>query len=191
MGDFSLSQSGILIGGEDETSLIESAQSDPAAFAILYRQYVTSVYRYVYSRVGNIPDAEDLTAQVFSQALEGLSRYRCRGSFAAWLFTIARRRVTDHYRRRRDHVSFDESFDGPDRCDDPVDCLIRQESLQRLAVLVEQLDEKQQELLRLRFAAGLTYGEIARILKRTEASIKMAVRRLLRCLEAGWEEDDV
>lgn len=190
-GRFLLIQSRTLTGGEDEVSLVESAQSDPAAFAILYWQYVTPVFRYVYSRVGNVPDAKDLTAQVFSQALEGLSHYRHRGRFAAGLFTIARRRVADHYRGRQDYVSFDESLDSPDRGDNPVDCLVRQESLERLAAPVGQLDEEKQELLRLRFAAGLTYGEMARVLKRSEAAVKMAVRRLLRRLEAEWEEEDV
>jgi len=175
---------------KEETSLIDSARRDPAAFADLYRCYVTSVYRYVYSRVGNTADAEDLTAQVFTGALEGLPRYRHRGNFAAWLFTIARRRITDHYRRRRVHLPFDESLDCPDQGGDPLAHLVREESLQKLMSLVGQLDEKRRELLRLRFAAGLTYGEMARVLGRTEAAVKMAVRRLLRQLETEWEESN-
>ncbi len=190
MCDLSLVGLGATTGAKEEASLIEAAQHDPAAFADLYRCYITPVYRYLYSRVSNVADAEDLTAQVFTQALEGLSRYRHRGNFAAWLFTIARRRVTDHYRKQRVHLPFDEALDCPDQSGDPLAHLVREESLQELAALVGQLDGEHQELLRLRFAASLTYGEMAKVLGRTEAAVKMAMHRLLRRLEAEWEENN-
>jgi len=85
---------------EEEASLVEAARHDTAAFSRLYRRYVTPVYRYLYKWVGNPAEAEDLTSQVFTEALEGLARYRERGNFAAWLFTIARRRLVDFYRQR-------------------------------------------------------------------------------------------
>jgi RNA polymerase sigma-70 factor (ECF subfamily) len=69
--------------GADDSLIVRAARSDPAAFAPLYRRYVTRVYRYIYSRVGNNADAEDLTAQVFLAALEGLQRYHEQGNFAA------------------------------------------------------------------------------------------------------------
>jgi len=55
---------------------------------------------------------------------------------------------------------------------------------------VAQLDEEKQELLRLRFAAGLTYGQIGRLIGRSEAAVKVAVHRLLHRLKAAWEESD-
>jgi len=174
---------------EEDASLVRAAQWDPAAFAPLYRRYVTPVYRYLYSRVGHAAQAEDLTAQVFTEALEGLHGYREEGNFAGWLFTIARHKVTDHYRRQRAQVPLNEALDSSAR-DDPLTHVVQDERLQRLAALVTPLDEDQQELLRLRFAAGLTYAEIGRLLGRSEAAVKMAVHRLLRRLEAAWEESD-
>lgn len=176
---------------EDDASLAEAARREPMAFATLYRCYVTPIYRYLYSRTGHTADAEDLTAQVFTEALEGLHRYREQGNFAAWLFTIARRRVTDHHRRQRPHVPLDQAPDRPAGGVDPLaQEVVQDEQLQRLATLVGSLDEEKQELLRLRFAAGLTYGEIGGIVARSEAAVKMAVHRLLRRLEAEWEEGD-
>lgn len=175
---------------EEDAALVKTAQRDPAAFAALYRRYVTPIYRYLYSRVGSAADAEDLTAQVFTEALEGLRRYREQGSFAAWLFTIARRRAADHHRRQRSHVPLDEALDHPADDGDPLANLVQDEALGRLATLVAQLDEEQQELLRLRFAGGLTYGEIGAMVGRSEAAVKMAVHRLLRRLGAEWEERD-
>ena len=175
---------------EEDASLVRAAQRNSVAFAALYRRYVTPIYRYIYSRVGHAAQAEDLTAQVFTEALEGLHRYREQGNFAGWLFTIARRRVTDHYRRQRPRVPLREALDRPAEGDDLLTHAVQDEALNRLAALVTQLDEEQQELLRLRFAAGLTYGEIGRLLSRSEAAVKMAVYRLLRLLEAAWEESD-
>lgn len=190
MHNLSLAKPRAPASAEEDASLVKAARRDPAAFAALYRRYVTPIYRYLYSRVGNGADAEDLTAQVFTEALEGLPRYRERGNFAAWLFTIARHKATDHHRQQRSHLSLNEALDSPVEGADPLAHVVQEEALQRLATLVVQLDEEQQELLRLRFAGGLTYGEMGTLVGRSEAAIKMAVHRLLRRLEAAWEESD-
>jgi len=189
MPNLSLAKARAPAGVEEDASLVKAARHDPAAFAPLYRRYVTPIYRYLYSRVGNGADAEDLTAQVFTEALDGLHHYRERGNFAGWLFTIARHKVTDHYRRQRPNLPLNEALDSPADGADPLIHVVQEEALRRLAVLVTQLSEEQQELLRLRFAGGLTYGEIGRIVGRSEAAIKMAVHRLLRRLEARWEDN--
>ena len=79
----------------EESALVAGAKQDPQAFAQLYDLYVQRVYRYLLSKVGNEQEAEDLTAQTFLSALQGLERYTHRGNFAAWLFSIARRKVAD------------------------------------------------------------------------------------------------
>ncbi len=87
---------------QDEAALVEVARRDPEAFAVLYQRYLTPVYRYLLRRSNSVHEAEDLSAQVFIEALEGLTagRYRQGGCFAAWLFTITRRRLVDFYRQR-------------------------------------------------------------------------------------------
>jgi RNA polymerase sigma factor (sigma-70 family) len=191
MHDLSLAKPRTLASaGEKDASLVKAARRDPAAFAALYRRYVTPVYRYLYSRVGHAADAEDLTAQVFTETLEGLRRYRERGSFAAWLFTIARRKAADYHRWKHPHLPLNEALDRPAEEKDPLARLVQDEALRWLATLVAQLDEDQQELLRLRFAGGLTYSEIGALTGRSEAAVKMALHRLLRRLQAKWEESD-
>jgi RNA polymerase sigma-70 factor (ECF subfamily) len=107
---------------------------NPAAFGELYRKYMAPVYRYVYLRVGGrATDAEDLTSQVFLDALEGLPRYQHQGHFAAWLFTIARRKAADHYRHTGEELLLDDDS-GPAYPDsDLLTQLIHQEELQDLA----------------------------------------------------------
>jgi RNA polymerase sigma-70 factor (ECF subfamily) len=175
---------------QDDAALVRATREDRSAFAALYRRYVKRIYRYVYSRVGRKADAEDLTARIFTEALEGLEGYREQGTFSAWLFTIAHRRVVDHYRRKRPTQPLDEALDTVGEGPNPLAEVVREERLEHLARLVRRLDEEKQELLRLRFAGELTYREIGEIVGRSEGAVKMAVHRLLRRLEEAWEGDD-
>jgi RNA polymerase sigma-70 factor (ECF subfamily) len=174
----------------DDAELVRAAREDRSAFAALYRRYVDRIYRYIYSRVGRKADAEDLTARIFTEALEGLDSYREQGEFSAWLFTIAHRRVVDHYRRRRPTQPLDAAPEIEGDRPSPLALVVHEERLEHLAELVKGLDEEKQELLRLRFAGELTYREIGEIVERSEGAVKMAIHRLLRQLEEAWEGDD-
>jgi RNA polymerase sigma-70 factor (ECF subfamily) len=173
---------------EDEAALIEKARHDPEAFAVLYRHYLTPLYRYLLRRLNNVHDAEDITSQVFMEALEGLiaQRYQKGGCFAAWLFTIARRRLVDFYRQH----PLAPLDDPPSPEPELLTAIEKGESVQRLANLLTQLDEEHQELLRLRFSAGLSFAEMGILEGRSEAAVKMAVYRALDFLRDHWEDDN-
>src|SRR6266511_1777239 len=154
----------------DDAALVREACHNTEAFSALYRRYVTPLYRYLYRRLGNVKDAEDLTAQVFADALEGLASYRERGRFSSWLFTIAHRRLVDQYRQHATASLNELTDDSPD-----LQSTLEQNELHaHLAQLLGKLDEERQELLRLRFAAGLDFSEIASMLKRSEGAVKMS-----------------
>jgi RNA polymerase sigma-70 factor, ECF subfamily len=172
----------------DEAALVKAARSDPAAFSALYRRYVTPVYRYLYKWVGNAGEAEDLTSLVFTAMVEGLGHYHEQGNFAAWLFTIARRKAIAAYRRQHPDVSLDraEELSGPG--EDPLEQVVQGERQTRMAALFAGLNEEQRELLRLRFSAGLGYAEIGAVLGRGEAAVKMAIYRLVHQMHEQWEE---
>ena len=175
---------------EDEALLVARFCTDPAAFTELYQRYVRRVYRYLYSHVGEASEAEDLTAQVFTAAWESRHRYQEQGAFAAWLFRIARNKIADHFRHRRPQVSL-EGDDPPLKVDwDPLSQLVHNESLQQISHLINDLQPKEIELLRLRFAADLTYAEIGAALGQSEAASKMALRRLLDRLQDEWKRND-
>lgn len=169
----------------DEIRLIHSAQHDPGSFGILYRQYVERVFRYAYSRVGSVPEAEDLTAQTFLSALENLPRFRNSGSFAAWLFAIARSKVMDYFRHKRFAQTTENWADSDDR--DPLSEVIRSERVTTLSKLIADLPEDERELLRLRFLCEMTYSEIAQVLRRSESAVKKATHRILARLHAQME----
>src|SRR4026208_1455996 len=84
----------------NERLQVEAAQQDPSRFAELYEQNFYRIYAYVVRRVGNRNQAEDLTADVFREALAGLRQLEGRAlPFAAWLFGIASRVLADHWKR--------------------------------------------------------------------------------------------
>lgn len=170
-----------------DDELIANVPVDPAAFGVLYRRYLDPVYRYFYARVGNPAEAEDLTSQVFLAAFESLANYRSQGRFPAWLFSIARRKIADHYRGRRPQVPLDLAANLASPSNDPLAQTLQVEELESLQKHLALLAEDDRELLRLRFAARLNFTEIAAVLGRGESSVKMALYRLLKHLENQME----
>jgi RNA polymerase sigma factor (sigma-70 family) len=172
----------------EEAVLVAEARHDSKAFTALYRHYLTPVYRYLVSRVNNLHDAEDLTAQVFTEALEGLvaDRYQSGGNFAAWLFTIARRRLVDFYRQ---HPT-SQLADPPSQEPSLLSIVENNENIQHLSRLLAQLDEEHRELLRLRFSAGLSFSQISLLDGRSEPAVKMAFYRTISFLQKHWESDN-
>ncbi len=159
----------------------------PDAFGTIYRSYLDPVYRYLLARVGSPADAEDLTSQVFLAALEGLSHYQHQGYFAAWLFSIARRKAADFFRRQANENPLDPENDPPSPEGDILSQIIHRENMQRLVNQIAHLSEDERELLRLRFAARLTFDEMAILLHRKTSAVKMSVYRLLERLENELE----
>ncbi len=170
-----------------DDELIANVPVDPAAFGVLYRRYLDPVYRYFYARVGSPAEAEDLTSQVFLAAFESLANYRSQGRFPAWLFSIARRKIADHYRGRRPQVPLDLAANLASPSNDPLAQTLQVEELESLQKHLALLAEDDRELLRLRFAARLNFTEIAAVLGRGESSVKMALYRLLKHLENQME----
>jgi RNA polymerase sigma-70 factor (ECF subfamily) len=184
-----LSTPSISLSATDD-QLIDRARQDPCAFAGLYDRYLPSVFRYLYSKVSQPADAEDLTSQVFLAALEAFPKYRHRGYFKTWLLSIARRKAADYYRHSPPEISLDEASGLASANLNPLARAVYSDDLHSLAALVAQLPEEQRELLRLRFAAGLSFPEISRILNRKESAVKMALYRLLERLQIQLEAQD-
>jgi RNA polymerase sigma-70 factor (ECF subfamily) len=168
------------------SDLIVDAQENPAAFGRLYDQYVQPVYRYLYSRIGDIHAAEDVTSQTFMAAYEALPKYRERGQFSAWLFRIARSKMNDHFRKNRYEIGLDAAGEMLER-EDSLGALIRAEELSKIRFLIKNLNEEEQDLIRLRYVAELSFAEIADLLGKREDAVKKSVYRLLERLKGQME----
>src|SRR5512140_2966596 len=98
---------------EDAELAVRASRGDVSAFGQLYDKHVDAIYRYVYYRVRDDAEAEDLTSDVFMRALKAISRYEPRQAFLAWLYRIARNAVIDRARRGGRQVSFEDALEHP------------------------------------------------------------------------------
>ena len=173
----------------EEALLISQAKLDATSFGKLYDLYAPSIYRYILSRTGNIQDAQDITSQTFLKVLERISSYHHRGYFSAWLFSIARSKYIDHFRKRNQEEKLITKNDLESQTD-VLTIVVDRERLLNLDHILALLSDEELDLLRLRNVAELTFAEMAEILSRTEDAIKKKYYRLLARLQNQLEEEN-
>jgi RNA polymerase sigma-70 factor (ECF subfamily) len=164
----------------DEQSQIAAAQQDPRAFGPLYEHYVDRIYSYIYHRVGNVYDAEDLTSRVFFRAMSHVDTYVDKGyPFSAWLYRIAHNLIANWHRDRgrRPTVSDMVISSRPD--EHPESVAQDEDERQLLTGAVAQLEPARRELLVLKFNEGLSNAEIGQVLGKSEGAIKSLYHRTL------------
>ena len=167
--------------GADDRLRIEDAQRDPSRFGELYEENFYRVYAYIARRVRGRHEAEDLTADVFREALAGLGRFEWRGvPFVAWLLRIASRAVADHYKR-----SGRESGQPVVELERIVPQEIERHVI--LFQLVDRLPDAQARVIRLRFVEQKSIKEIAQVLGRSEGAVKQLQLRAIENLRAQLE----
>jgi len=170
----------------DAVAVQRALQGDKTALAQIYDTYARPIYHYHYSRVGNAVDAEDLTSQTFIAVIESLPRYQHRGNFPAWIFRIARNKAMDHFRKDHAQDQLHPALADPSH-GDTLDVVIKSETNERLRSLLHLLSEEERELIRLRYAAGMSFVEIAETLGRKEDAVRKWLKRLLNRLSSRME----
>ena len=154
----------------------------------LYELELPRIYNFFRYRVGDGPEAEDLTSVTFEKAWRARHRYRRDlASFRTWLFAIARNVAIDHFRQKRDHAPLDEA-EGMAGGETPEDAAVRRSDAARLSHLLGLLPERERELLSLKYGAGLTNRAIARMTGLSESNVGTIVHRTVALLRAGWNE---
>ena len=165
----------------DDRLRVEAAQRDPSRFAELYEEHFYRVYAYIARRVGDRHQAEDLTADVFREALAGLGKFEWRGApFGAWLLRIASRAIADHYKR--------SSREAGNPAAEPEQ--IDPSEIERRAMLfqlVDRLPEAQFRVIHMRFVEQKSIREIAQEMERSEGAVKQLQLRAIENLRAQME----
>jgi RNA polymerase sigma-70 factor (ECF subfamily) len=163
----------------DERLLVEAAQQDPGRFAELYEANFDRVYAFVARRVPDRQDVQDLTSEVFHQALANIKRFEWRGSpFATWLFRIAANAIADHYQRSAKREQLVE-------VNDPGEDIVEEmEQQARLFRFVRRLPAEQRLVITLRFAEEKSIREIAHELGRSEGAVRQLQFRALQTLRS-------
>lgn len=165
--------------------VMRAKAGDQDAFGELYDRYVTLVYRYIYYRVGLRALAEDLTSETFLRALRRVRSFTWQGKdFGAWLVTIARNLVADHFKsgRFRLEVTTGELL-GPEPVEQgPEGTVLAHLTNRTLLDAVRRLGPEQQECIVLRFLQDLTVSETAKIMDKNDGAIKALQYRAVRSL---------
>jgi RNA polymerase sigma-70 factor (ECF subfamily) len=176
---------------QDEESLVQRAQQrDEKAFAQLYEGHFDKIYRYVVLRIGNAIEAEDVTQQVFLNALQSISSFKWKGApFSAWLFRIAHNQVVDYLRKktRQATESLDESLVISKS--DPQLVVEQRLDIEQLILATKQLTKAQQEVIALRFVSELSTAQVAKVMGKSEGAVKAlqhsAIVALRKALSVG------
>lgn len=160
-------------------------QGDAEAFGQLYDHYVSGIYRFIYYRVGSAPLAEDLTSETFVRALRAIQRFTWQGKdFGAWLTTIARNLVVDHFKssRARLEIVADEVPERRSTESSPEEGVLTLLTNEILRDLVNELPAEQRDCILMRFIQGLSIAQTAAAIGRSEGAVKQLQLRAVRNL---------
>ena len=172
---------------ESELLVAKAKTGDREAFAGLYRMYLPTVYKFLFYRVGNKAQAEDMTAEVFLRALRKIGDFTWTGAdFGAWLLRIARNLILDDAKSSRarlemlnDEMPEDSGGEAPTaeaECMENLTC-------QEIYKAITKLRPDQREVVTLRFLHGMGVGEVAEIMGKKEGTVRTLQFRGLKALE--------
>ncbi len=168
---------------EADKDKTEARKYNEATLVNLYEEYYDKIARYVYVRIGNRTEAEDIAGEVFLKALESLKSYQERGiPMQAWLFKIAHNLVVDHLRKtaKRKTVPIDTVQIETD--EDPMTIADTNIEFERVTGAMGQLTREQREILRLRFFGGLTSKEVGGTLNKSDGAVREMQRSAIEKL---------
>ena len=170
-----------------DAALVSAAREEPEAFLALYDRYFDRVLGYVRVRIRDEATCEDVASTVFTTALGQLRRFRGDGSFAGWLFQIARNAVRDVHRRPSTaSLPVEPEASEPD----PEERFLAYERAAHLHSLIGLLPPDQQDLLALRYGAGLSFNEIGAIVGAETGTVRVRMHRILEQLRRRYTHDD-
>ncbi|MHB8780078.1 MAG: RNA polymerase sigma factor [Candidatus Geothermincolia bacterium] len=178
----------------EDRELIEQAKQDRSAFDALYSKYLSKIYSYIYYRVRNVEEAEDITENVFLHALLHLDRYRHMGlPFSAWLLRIAHNLVANWYRDRgkRSFVELDQAEYLQDGGKTPEECAEASEERELLRHMLAQLSEERQQALVLRYAEGMKHREIGEVMGKSAVAVKVMIHRSINSLQKAIHSGEI
>jgi len=176
---------------EQDEILKKAIQGDLDAFSHLYERHIDKIYNYIYYRIGNHHDAEDLTARVFHRALAHIQSFKPKGvPFSAWLYRIAHNLVANWYRdkSRRKEVSLEDNLELSNQSYHLEKHLIRNQENELLLQAIRSMGSERQQLLILKLVEGLSNSEIGLIMGRSEGAIKSLYHRTLISLRKKIEK---
>jgi RNA polymerase sigma-70 factor, ECF subfamily len=182
-------------GPSDEELMLRFGGGDAAAFDALYARHRGGVFRYLLRQCGSRPSAEELFQDIWMNLVQARSRYRVEAKFSTYLYTLARNRLMDHFRRQKglSLVSVDQEEDDPPElaasaAGQPERVVQSREQAARLLELIDALPAAQREAFLLQEEGGLSLDEIAQVTGSNREAVKSRLRYALTKLREGMKE---
>lgn len=166
-----------------ETLLVDAKNGKDSAFSKLYELYFDKIYRFAYFRVSHKEIAEDITEEVFIRAFTSLSSLDKASSFESWLYQIARNRIIDYYRAKKQLLPLDDLENTLEYETNVIDNVNLQFDQKIFVKVLRDLPEEQQTIIRMKFYEDLTNTEIADMTGKTEGAIRVIQHRALTKLK--------
>lgn len=137
----------------------------------IYRDFYGKVYGYILSKIQNVQNAEDLTSDVFLKVYEKIDTFdESKASLSTWIYTITRNKLTDYYRTRKVFDEIPESEESGFSLEDEV---CNTQTLETLAQALETLDERERDIVILRYYSGKTLKDISEQMNISYAYVKV------------------
>ena len=169
--------------------ILRAKSGDRGAFDIIYKEYVTPVYRYVFIRLRNKEDTEDVVQEAFLKTFQALPRYEhSKETMLPYLFTIARNLLINHRKKKRPDIMLPEEIDRHQGDGDTMQGSIAREEGEEIRRVMKVLSEIEKEVIELKFFGEQTYTEIAAQLGKREDAIRQHVARALKKMREVIDE---
>lgn len=165
-----------------DEALVDTAEQHSTTLAALYSRYVDRVYRYILINVRDTQVAQDLTSETFLAVLERLHSFRGEGTLAAWMLGIARHKIGDYFRSRRNHLPLDAASSATSTDPSPAELAERQWQLEQVTRALRTLAPDRADALTLHIFAGLSIQEVSKVLGKSEAAVRMLISRAVQDL---------
>ena len=160
-----------------------AGKGDQEAFSALYTDFFPKISRFVVLRVSHRETAEDLTAEIFVKAWEHLQKEERIVSFSAWIFTVARNRVIDHYRTKKTFADIFELENLIEYEDNIVEVMDLETASKEFLGVLDKLTDDQRQIIRLKFLEGLDNEEISAIIEKSSGAIRVIQHRAIITLK--------
>ena len=160
----------------------------------LFWQHYPRIYNYLRYRVSAVEDAEDLISTIFELAFKKRAQFDPdRGTFSAWLFRIAHNELVSHYRKRKSQSTWEAGIEPPTDLAavelSPESRVIEKEAFEQMLQGIAQLNERDQEIISLKFAGQLGNKEIGQIMGMKEKTVSVTLLRAVRRLRQQIEKE--
>lgn len=150
----------------------------------IYTTYHKNIYNYIAYRINNLHDAQELACDVFVKAMQNMHTYNDDRPMEAWLITIAKNTVTDYLRKslKRKNVGLEHVAEFVAHEPQPMEALLANERLTELMHALTKLNQKERQVLSMKFATELAHEEIGQVMRISASQVGVVVHRAIKKL---------